>query len=462
MMSPQPVLYWFRRDLRLADNPGLAAAIATGRKVIAVFILDEETGGRWAAGAASKWWLHHSLSALAADLQTRGATLVLRRGRIATELPRLLAETDACEVHVGEAIEPWARRAIDTLAQTIPLRRHRTSLMFSPEEIRTGAGTPYSVFTPFSKECRKCYTPHPPAEAPRQIPAGKAPPSDTLKDWALLPSHPDWAAGLRATHTPGEAGAQARLAKFLPRIGVYGEARNRPDQPGTSMLSPHLAWGEISPGAIWHATLAHAGRDVEVFQSEVLWREFSAHLLWNSPTLPDAPLKPQYSAFPWRQDSAGLTAWQQGRTGIPIVDAGMRQLWQTGWMHNRVRMITASFLIKHLLIRWQDGEAWFWNCLVDAELAANAASWQWVAGSGADAAPFFRIFNPVLQGGKFDPAGDYVRKYVPELADVPVKHIHTPWESAVKPRNYPTPIVDLAFGRARALDALKIITRSTA
>lgn len=460
-VSVHPVLYWFRRDLRLADHPGLTAAIASGRPVIPVFILDEVTGAKWAPGAASLWWLHHSLTALAADLAARGASLVLRRGATATELPHLVADTGAVDVHVGEPIEPWARRVIDALAQTIPIRRHRTALLFHPDDIRTGSGTPFGVFTPFSKACRRSYMDHPPLPAPARIPTTTTTPrSDVLAHWKLLPTSPDWAGGMRAGHTPGEAGALRRLTEFLPRVAAYSDARNIPGVPGTSTLSPHLAWGEISPATIWTAASEAGGKGLESFQNELLWREFSAHLLWNFPALPDAPLKPAFANFPWRDDAKSLRAWQHGMTGFPIVDAGMRQLWHTGWMHNRVRMIVASFLIKHLLIPWQEGEAWFWDCLVDADLAANAASWQWVAGSGADAAPFFRVFNPVLQGQKFDPAGDYVRAWVPELKSVLEKHIHAPWESPVPPRNYPAPIVDLAFGRKRALAALQTITKS--
>ncbi len=459
-MTTKPVLLWFRRDLRLSDHPALAAALATGRPVIPVFILDELTPGAWAPGGATRWWLHHSLTALDADLRRLGSALVLRRGAIATELPRLIAETGAVETHVGEPTEPWARREIDTLAKSFAIRRHRTALLFHPADIRTLAGTPYGVFTPYSKACLRTLMPHDPIPTPTHLPSAVMPRSDTLAEWALLPTSPDWAGDLRKSHTPGEAGAKARLAEFLPRVGAYDDARNIPGIQGTSALSPHLAWGEISANAVWDAVSATAsGRGLEVYRNELLWREFSSHLLWHAPTLPDAPLKPAYAAFPWRTDPKALHAWQQGQTGIPIVDAGMRQLWTTGWMHNRVRMIVASFLIKHLLLDWRLGEAWFWDTLVDADLAANAASWQWVAGSGADASPFFRVFNPTLQGEKFDPTGAYVRRYVPELAQIPEKYIHAPWNATKSAKNYPSPIVDLAFGRTRALDALKSITK---
>jgi len=457
----QPVLLWFRRDLRLADNAALQAALDSGRPVIPVFILDELTPGPWEPGGASRWWLHHSLERLCESLRQRGCGLVLRRGTSTTELQRLVAETDAIEVHTGEAVEPWARRVLDALARRPPIRRHMTSLMFHPEQIRTGSGTPFSVFTPFSRACLAAAHPYDPIPAPDRLPAVTLPPSDSLADWHLLPTTPDWSAGLAASHTPGEAGAQLRLDAYLPSVIAYHDTRDMPGQPGTSMMSPHLAFGEISPLTIWQAAGARAsGTGLEKYRAELLWREFSAHLLWHAPTLPETPLKPVWADFPWRENPAHLRAWQRGQTGYPIVDAGMRQLWQTGWMHNRVRMIVASFLVKHLLIPWQQGEAWFWDTLVDADLASNSASWQWVAGCGADAAPFFRIFNPVLQGQKHDPDGAYVRRFVPELAQVHLKYLHAPWEAPSPPRHYPAPIINLAFGRQRALDALKTITKS--
>lgn len=460
-MTQAPVLLWFRRDLRLADQPAVQAALASGRPVVPVYVHDAHTPGLWAPGGAQQWWLHHALASLDQDLRARGSALVLRRGAMADVLPRLMAETGAVEVHTGLAVEPWARRVIDGLAARMPIRLHMTSLMFHPEEVRTAAGTPFGVFTPFSKACLARNTPRTLVAAPAQFPETLLPPSERLEDWRLLPTSPDWACGLRASHVPGEAGAEQRLEAFLPRVAAYGDMRDRPDIESTSMLSPYLAQGEIAPWRIWERAAERAqGRGLEKFRAELLWREFSAHLLWHAPGLPETPLKPAYAGFPWRPDAAALAAWQKGRTGIPMVDAGMRQLWQTGWMHNRVRMIVASFLIKHLLQPWQDGEAWFWDTLVDADLATNAASWQWVAGSGADAAPFFRIFNPVLQGQKFDPDGAYVRRFIPELAGVPTQHVHAPWEMARPPRNYPAPIIDLAFGRQRALDALQTITKS--
>ena len=467
-----PVLLWLRRELRLTDNPALRAALATGRPVIPVFVLDDETPGPWAPGGASRWWLHHSLAALGAELAARGAPLVLRRGRFDFEIARLVAETGAVEVHAGIPTEPWARAAYRTVIDVIApakLRCTMTALLHHPDEIRTQAGTPYGVFTPFGRAVRAHGPIALPEPAPAHIPGGAAVASDDLESWGLLPAAPDWAGGLRTAWSPGEAGAQARLGEFVAdSLAQYRARRDLPGTDGTSRLSPYLAWGEISPRQVWHASAAPTASG-EKFRDEVLWREFAAHLLWHNPTLPDAPLKREFAAMPWRDDAAGLRAWQRGRTGIPIVDAGMRQLWQTGWMHNRVRMIVASFLVKHLMLPWQAGEAWFWDTLVDADLAQNAASWQWVAGCGADAAPYFRVFNPVLQGRKFDPDGAYVRRYVPELAALPDSVIHAPWEAPALVREaagirlgvtYPAPVVELAAGRDRALQAFAALRKA--
>ena len=463
----RPALLWLRRDLRLRDQPALAAAIDSGRPVVVAFVLDEATPGHWAAGAASRWWLHHSLAALGRDLAALGGRLVLRRGRFAEEIPRLVAETGAAEVHAGQAVEPWARPMVDELAAAldVPLHLHATSLLYRPEAIRTREGGGFGVFSPFARACLARGLPAPPVAAPPRLTAGPAVPSDRLADWGLLPRRPDWAGGLRETWTPGEAGAAQRLAAFVASaLDGYAAGRNLPGRDGTSMLSPHLAWGEISPADIWHAAVDAGGDGLGSFVNELLWREFSAQLLWQHPELPGRPLRAEFAAMPWRTDEAGLEAWRRGRTGLPIVDAGMRQLWHVGWMHNRVRMVAASFLIKHLLLDWRAGEAWFWDTLVDADLATNAASWQWVAGSGADAAPYFRVFNPVLQGRKFDADGAYVRRWVPELAGLSDDDLHTPWEATpavLKAAgvelgvSYPRPIVDLAEGRDRALAAFK-------
>ncbi len=458
---PGPVLLWLRRELRLADNPALQAALATGRPVVPVFVLDDASPGAWAPGGASRWWLHHSLAALAADIAARGARLVLRRGRFEDVIPRLVAETGAAEIHAGIPTEPWARaayRAVIAALGPVPLRCHMTNLLHHPDQLQTQAGTPYGVFSPFGRALRAGVAVPAAEAAPERLPAWPPVESDTLESWGLLPGAPDWAAGLRDTWTPGEAGAQARMGEFVTAaLDGYRAGRDMPGRDATSRLSPHFAWGEISPRQVWHA-----GAACEKFRDEVLWREFAAHLLWHNSALPEAPLRAEFAAMPWREDPAGLRAWQRGQTGIPIVDAGMRQLWQTGWMHNRVRMIVASFLVKHLLLPWQAGEAWFWDTLVDADLAQNAASWQWVAGCGADAAPYFRVFNPLLQGRKFDPDGAYVRRFVPELAALPESVIHAPWEAPALVLHaagvrlgatYPQPIIDLAAGRDRALAA---------
>jgi deoxyribodipyrimidine photo-lyase len=472
------VLLWFRHDLRLADHAALQAAVASGRRVLPVFVLDDSAG--WAPGGASRWWLHHSLAALAASLHARGAPLVLRRGSPLAEIPKLAKQAGADAVHVGAAVEPAARQADRALAEAlqadgVALHRHRTTMLFNPDQLRTQAGGVYGVYSPFARAAFAAGGPKPPLSAPATIAGATPPTSDRLDAWGLLPAQPDWAGGLRATWTPGEAGAAARLRDFLTAgLQSYDARRNLPGVPGTSMLSPHLHFGELSGPTAWHAAIGaaqHRGKGLETFLRELLWREFSIYLLWHHPDLPETPLRVEFAQMPWRDDAAGLRAWQRGLTGVPIVDEGMRQLWQTGWMHNRIRMVAASFLVKHLLIPWQSGEAWFWDTLVDADLAANSASWQWVAGSGADAAPYFRVFNPVLQGRKFDPDGGYVRRYVPELAKLDARDIHAPWEASDAAlaaagvslgHNYPRPIVDLAEGRNRALAAYAAITGKAA
>ena len=463
-MTIAHAILWFRNDLRLEDHAALQAAIDTGRPIRPIFILDETSPGEWTLGGASRWWLHHSLAALRQSLNDRGSHLTLRRGD-SVAIIKALAE-DGAEVFTGGSPDPWARRVDQKAAEALggKLHRMRTTTLFHPDSVRTKTGGAYSVYTPFANACRALGGPKPPRRAPDKILSAPAPKSDDPDDWNLLPTKPDWAAGLRDTWTPGEAGAMDRAQDFLTHgLSGYATARDRPAGDGTSMLSPHLHFGEISAAQLWHMAAARpAGEGKETFIRELLWREFCANLLWHNPGLPETPLKPEFAKMPWRDDKADLIAWQQGQTGVPIVDAGMRQLWQTGWMHNRVRMIVASFLIKHLMIPWQDGEAWFWDTLVDADLASNAGNWQWVAGCGADAAPYFRIFNPILQGGKFDVHGDYVRQFVPELKNLDPRYIHAPWEAppdalakagVVLGKTYPNPIVDLAAGRARALNA---------
>jgi deoxyribodipyrimidine photo-lyase len=462
-----PVIVWFREDLRLADHAALRAAVDTGQPILPLYILDDSDP--WPPGGAARWWLHRSLASLALDVETRGGRLVLRRGSQVEIVPRLVAATGANQVFTGGMTAPTARsgdRAIAACLATRGVRFHRlrTATLFGPHQVKTKAGGPYGVYTPFARACLALPTPREPLPAPERFPCAPPCPSDRLEDWHLLPTCPDWAAGLRETWVPGETGARHRLDRFLAGpVADYAARRDIPASESTSMLSPHLRFGEISAARVFHAVRTRAaGEGANKFVAELLWREFSHHLLWNHTELPETPLRPAFDSMPWRDDPVGLEAWRRGRTGIPIVDAGMRQLWQTGWMHNRVRMIVASFLVKHLLVDWRQGQAWFWDTLVDADLANNAASWQWVAGCGADAAPFFRIFNPVLQGQKFDPDGAYVRRFVPELGSLDARHIHSPWTAPADAlaeagialgSDYPWPVVDLAEGRKRALAA---------
>ena len=479
-------LMWFRRDLRLSDNPALAAAHAAGRPIVPVYVLDDADAGAWAPGAASRWWLHGSLAALATRLAAYGSRLILRRGPARPALARLIAETGARAVFWNRAYEPWARArdaALKAELKRAGLAAHsfNAALLAEPWEVATRQGAPFRVFTPFWRALQARGDPPAPLPAPAAIPAPAAfPASDALETWQLRPTKPDWAAGLRATWQPGEAGAQVRLAAFLDAaLLAYADGRDRPDRAGTSRLSPHLHFGDIGPRQVWHACVASAiartgaahPRGVERYLAELGWREFAHHLLFHAPTLAEQPLRPAFAAFPWIDDAAALRAWQRGATGYPIVDAGLRELWHTGWMHNRVRMIAASFLVKDLLIDWRRGAAWFWDTLVDADLANNAASWQWVAGCGTDAAPFFRIFNPVLQGAKFDPTGAYVRRWVPELAKLPDPLLQAPWRATPLEladagvrlgETYPLPIVDHASARAAALAAFQRVARSEA
>ena len=477
-----PVIHWFRHDLRLTDNPALSAAAASGAPLIALYIFDDETPAAWSPGEASRWWLHHSLSTLGENLSRRGGALTLRRGPAVDTLLQVIRESGAQQVTFtrgyGPLAAPQETEVADMLAEIgVACRRLGGALLFEPEAVATKDGRPYRVFTPFYNACRAQPVGDPVPGPDEFRPPSRLPSSDTLTDWPLLPVAPDWASGLRDTWTPGEDAAKARLDTFIrDAMGRYATDRDIPSVKGTSRLSPHLHFGEIGPRQCWHRVRhalgsggsGHTGG--EAFLRELGWREFSTHLLHHWPTLPDQPFRADFAKFPWRDDAESVAAWQRGRTGYPIVDAGMRELWHTGWMHNRVRMVTASFLIKHLLIPWQRGEAWFWDTLVDADLANNAASWQWVAGCGADAAPYFRIFNPVLQGQKFDADGAYVRRWVPELATLPDKFIHQPWAAPAAilaaanitlGETYPQPIVDHPTARRRALDAFAQTRSST-
>jgi len=473
-MSAAPTIVWFRLDLRIHDNPALHAAVAAGRPIVPLYILDDETDGVRAMGGASRWWLHHSLTCLAKSFSDLGCPLVLRRGAAAEVLEQIATETGATKVVWNRRYEPGEIARDKAIKQSLKEKSVEVdsfsgSLLNEPWDIKSKQGTPYRVFTPFYKAVLERGGINAPVPPPSALRAPKtAVQSDDLADWQLRPTAPDWAGGLRDTWTPGEAGAAARLDAFLDGpVTQYKTDRDIPGVAGTSALSPHLHFGEISPQQVWHKTVAiEQSSGTETFLKELVWREFGYHLLYDNPEMPLQPLQRKFKAFPWATNESYVRAWQRGQTGYPIVDAGMRELWHTGTMHNRVRMIVASFLVKHLLVHWRAGEEWFWDTLVDADLASNTANWQWVAGCGADAAPYFRIFNPMTQGEKFDPKGIYVRRWVPELSDLPDKVLHQPWTASDEllakaeirlGQTYPRPIVDHKTARECALEALASI-----
>jgi deoxyribodipyrimidine photo-lyase len=478
-------IHWFRNDLRLADNPALLHAAEQGA-VVPVFIWHPDEYGTWQPGGASKWWLHESLAALCAALEKIGSRLILRRGSPLDVLKALAITSKADAVVWNRRYEPEliesdkrVKRGLDEA--DIEVKSFNGALLFEPWEAQTKQGNPYQVYSPFRRFVEALPEPDKPKAAPKSLGAPwKWPASDQLDDLGLIPSI-KWYNGMADEWQPGEAGATKRLRTFVKDpIETYKEARDYPAQHATSKLSPHLHFGEISPARAYHAArkrlkdaASKSEKDnINHFISEVLWREFGHHLIYHFQQTPDKPLRQKYADFPWvdqtkGQGQAALAAWQKGQTGYPIIDAGMRQLWHTGWMHNRVRMIVASFLVKHLLISWHEGAKWFWDTLVDADLASNTLGWQWAGGCGADAAPYFRIFNPMTQGQKFDAEGDYVKKWCPELKDVPSKYIHQPWECPPMQlqqagvslgETYPEPIVDHKQARERALEALSAVT----
>ncbi len=420
-------------------------------------------------GGASRWWLHHSLCALQDELEKRGCRLVLRRGDPLQILEGLVEDAGVTTIHWNRLYEPWAIARDARIKEHfqdmgLEVRTYNASLLNEPWEVKTGQGNPYRVFTPYWRQARSQIAGEGVLSVPPLKGAGQTTASEDMKNWGLLPTGPDWSGGLAWCWTPGEKGALDRFDRFLEeKLQDYAGKRDFPAADAISRLSPHLHFGEISVRDIWNRLqpfeeLKSAGESVTKFRSELGWREFSTHLLYHFPHIAEKPFRPEFEAFPWQEDEELLQGWQQGRTGYPLVDAGMRELWQTGFMHNRVRMIVASFLTKNLLIPWQAGADWFRDTLVDADLANNSAGWQWVAGSGADAAPYFRIFNPVTQGQKFDPQGKYIRKWVPELADLDGDEIHKPWKvEKERTGGYPDPVVDLAMSRERALAAYKSI-----
>ena len=466
----RPIILWFRRDLRLNDNPALTAAALADRPIICVFIWETNEGGEATPGAASRVWLHASLSKLRERLRDRGASLIVRQGESRAELGRLIKETGADAVYWNRRHEPGiverdAAIKKELRSSGIEARSWNSSLLFEPQAVANKSGRPYQVFTPFWKACLLRGF-----DQPVSLPAGKFrapdafPHSMEIEELGLLPGI-NWHESILSAWETGEAAARRRLRTFVDAsVAAYPKDRDMPGVDGSSALSPHLHFGEIGPRQIVQA-VAEAeknSRGAQVFLSEIGWREFAHHLLHHFPDTVNSPLKPDFERFPWEPDDRSLRRWQRGETGYPIVDAGMRQLWQTGWMHNRVRMIVASFLVKHLLQPWQRGAEWFRDTLVDADLANNTLGWQWTAGCGADAAPFFRVFNPIAQGEKFDARGEYVRRWIPELRRLPDKFIHEPWTAPADVLNeagveldvdFPSPIVDHKMARARALMA---------
>jgi deoxyribodipyrimidine photo-lyase len=477
MMRPmaRATIVWLRQDLRLSDNEALDAAVLRGGPVLPLFAWAPDEEGEWPPGAATRWWLHHSLTELDASLRERGSRLIVRRGPSLDAIVALARESGADAVHWSRRHEPASvardeRVEAALRAEGIEVQDFGSALLLEPEEIRTKQGGPYQVFTPFWRALSSGARLPDPVAAPRAIPVPQKWPRDvSIESLGLMPTV-RWDAGLAREWTPGEAGGQSLLKTFIGEgADDYDGERNTPSHRGTSRLSPHLHFGEVSVRQAWAArveALRKRGLDgsPDPWLRQLAWRDFAHHLMHHFPHTTTEPLRPEFARFPWRSDAASLAAWQCGLTGYPIVDAGMRELWETGWMHNRVRMIVASFLVKHLLVPWQEGARWFWDTLVDADLANNSFGWQWTAGCGADAAPYFRIFNPVTQGETYDAEGAYVRRFVPELARVPAKFIHAPWtapplvllEAGVTlGRDYPQPIVDHAMARARALEASK-------
>lgn len=470
-------LLWFRRDLRLSDNPALRAAVDQAERVIPVFIHAPAEEGGWAPGEASRWWLHQSLDALAGQLSEAGSRLILRPGPSLEALQTLLRETGAEAVFWNRLYEPLIvardRRIKQTLrAQGVAVRSFQSALLVEPWQMRTGKGEPYRVFTPFWRSLQRRESPRQPLRKPRTLrPASRWPRSEALAGLGLLPAS-TWYPKLAAWWQPGEPGAMDALSRFLDSgLPVYEQRRDRPADDAVSRLSPHLHHGEISPFQAWHrvsqlmAGRTALGRGGEAWQRQLAWREFAHHVLFEFPHTADEPMYERWANFPWRREYPPLLrAWQRGETGYPIVDAGMRELWETGFMHNRVRMIAASLLVKNIRAPWQTGARWFWETLVDADLANNSMGWQWSAGCGVDASPWFRIFNPFTQSRRFDPGGHYLRRWLPELSRLPDRLIHAPHETDAASlhaagvrlgRDYPSPVVDYRSSREQALEAAR-------
>ncbi|WP_164114381.1 deoxyribodipyrimidine photo-lyase [Sphingorhabdus sp. Alg239-R122] len=456
----KPVILWFRRDLRLSDQAAVRAA-AENASVIPVYVLDEKTPRHRKMGAASLWWLHHSLASLDESLRQIGSRLILRRGVASDILADIAHETDASEIHALRHYEPWWRNSERTLKQQLgdgcELVLHDGNYLMPPGSVTTGSGDPYKIYTPFWKTLREYM---PPAEAVRAPVSIESPAdwpiSDVLDDWKLLPKNPDWAGGFAKAWAPGEDGARDNIESFIDKATGYDDGRNLPSQERTSRLSPHLHFGEVSPACVWHRVSGH-GQDVTTYHKELVWRDYAQNVIVQYPEYGAKNARDRFGNMPWRDFRSSTVrdefdAWCRGQTGYPIVDAGMRELWSTGWMHNRVRMIAASFLVKHLLIDWREGEKWFWDTLVDADYASNATNWQWVAGTGIDSNMFVRIMAPLSQSEKFD-AGDYIRTWVPELADLDDPYVHDPEAHGCRPDSYPAKLIGHKAARQRALQA---------
>ena len=473
------VIVWFRKDLRLRDNPALEVAYKAGKEIVPVFIWNEEEGGQWSPGAASRWWLHQSLKDLGQSIASQSGKLILRKGSAEDILPQLAKSVGADIVLFNRVYDPAGQKtqvSVETaLRRTgVTSESFNASLLNEPWEIKNGSGKPYQVFTPYWRVSRSGIYREPSSYEPSKLTFNNADSkTETLNDLGLLPNHP-WHKKLYSHWTVSEDEGHRMISRTTEEVTrFYSNRRNTPSVDGTSKLSPFLAWGNISPRQVCHAVLHADNRSGSMgenkFLTEIGWREFSYHLLYHFPRSPKNPLRPKYAAFPWRKDAKALSHWQFGETGYPLVDAGMKQLYETGWMHNRVRMVVASFLVKHLLLSWSEGARWFWDTLVDADLASNTQGWQWAAGCGADAAPYFRIFNPILQGEKFDGSGKYVRQWIEPLRYFPSKWIFKPWEAPtsilseqniVLGQNYPHPCVNHSEARSRALDALSTLPKN--
>ncbi|NJC05904.1 deoxyribodipyrimidine photo-lyase [Sphingomonas kaistensis] len=446
MDSPQ--LVWFRQDLRTADHPALIAAAEKG-PTVGLYVLDDETPGKWKLGGASRWWLHHSLAALSEELEKLGSTLILRRGRSSRVVPAVAKELGASGIHATRHYEPWWREAECEHGDFAIL--HHGDVLHEPGAIRSGAGHPFKIYGPYYRALESHMPPPEPVPAPKLTRPSKLPNSDKLEEFDLLPTKPDWAQGF-ADWTPGSKGAARQLRRFVDHASDYGAHRDHPAEDATSRLSPHLHHGELSPRQLWHALGRKGG---EKFRRELAWRDFSRNVALADRQVGDTAQRPLgLRTRHGKAADADFKAWTRGRTGYPLVDAGMRQLWFEGWMHNRARLVTASFLVKHLLIDWWRGAEWFWDTLVDADYANNSQNWQWIAGTGFDSQPFYRIIAPLTQSEKFD-AADYIRRWVPELARLSDADIHDPWGRGVAPADYPEPLIDHREARERALEAFR-------